>query len=247
MSNVLSVDGKEYVSAIAAGRHFEYSKDYMLLLIKQGKIDGRKVGNKWYVHIPSAEVFFKESKEKRSQRRREVSQARKVELKEYTKVRVAPKRRRVLVETLGVLMLAVAVGATGFAGTSPQVAVVSEGDTGFLEKIAVSLYDFISPSEVVETAAVTSIAQTQIETSPDAPIEAVSAHVGTTTYTSLVVAPDELFTATTIEEVKDSFSDSVEVSVDPENPETGIITPIFKNSKGEDYRFLMVPVKTETP
>lgn len=246
MSNVLSVDGKEYVSAIAAGKHFEYSKDYMLLLIKQGKIDGRKIGNKWYVHIPSAEVFFKESKEKRSLRRREVSQARKIELKEYTKVRVAPKRRRVLVETLLVLVLAVTVGATGFVGTSGQVATVSGSDAGFFEKLAMSLYDFVSPNDVVETDIGSSFAQ--IETIPDTTmVGAVSAHVGTTTYTSLVVAPDELFTATTIEEIKDSFSDSVEVSVDPENPETGIITPIFKDSKGEDYRFLMVPIKTATP
>ena len=74
----------------------------------------------------------------------------------------------------------------------------------------------------------------------------VSTRIGTTTVTSFVVAPDELFTSTTIDSIRDSFSDQVEVTIDPNNPDTGIITPEFKEGKGEPYRFLMVPVTAET-
>jgi hypothetical protein len=243
MSNILSVDGKEYVSAIAAGKHFDYSKDYMLLLIKQGKIDGRKIGNKWYVHIPSAEVFFKESKLKRSLRRKEVSQIRKAELEQHTKVRKTPKHRRVLIETLAVLVVALTIGSTGYIGSSTQVAEVARTEVGFLERIALSLYLFVSPNDVVSETNSTSMSTNNTsETSLVSEDNAISAHVGTTTYTSIVVAPNELFTATTIDAVKESFSDEVEVSIDPHDPSTGIITPIFKNKDEEEYRFIMVPV-----
>ncbi len=246
MSNLLMVDGKEYVSAAAAGKHFEYSKDYMLLLIKRGNIDGRKIGNKWYVYLPSAEVFFKESKVKRSLRRREVSQLRKVELQKHTKTRKAPINLHVLIETFAVLIVALAIGATGYIGSPSQVAEVAKSDTGFFERIAVYLYELVSPSDtVVENNISIPATHADATASENLGVDAISAHVGTTTYTSIVVAPNELFTTTTIESVKQSFSDDVEVSVDPQDPSTGIITPIFKESKGEEYRFIMVPVTTK--
>ena len=58
----------------------------------------------------------------------------------------------------------------------------------------------------------------------------------------IVVAPVENFSATAVDSVRDSFSDEVEVTVDPENADTGIVVPKFKDTRGEPYRFLMVPV-----
>lgn len=248
MTNILIIDGKEYKSATAAGKYFEYTKDYMLLLIKRGNIDGRKIGNKWYVHIPSAEVFFKKAKEKRSQRRVEISQTRKAELKEFSKVHSAPKHRRVLIETFAVLIIALSVGGAGYMGAVPQRATISASNTNFFETLAVSLYTFISPREVVLDAKLVSPArELKSNVTVTESENVVSEYAGTTTATSLVVAPSEVFTATSIESVKNSFSDEVEVSVDPKNPDTGIITPIFKESKSETYRFLMVPVKAVAP
>lgn len=45
-----------------------------------------------------------------------------------------------------------------------------------------------------------------------------------------------------LEDIKNSFADEVRIDVDPEDPETGIVTPIFKERTGEAYRFLMVPL-----
>ncbi|MFZ2252680.1 MAG: hypothetical protein WAW13_00730 [Minisyncoccia bacterium] len=248
MANILSIDGKEYTPATIAGKHFEYTKDYMLLLIKRGNIDGRKIGNKWYVHIPSAEVFFKKAKEKRSLRRVEISQTRKAELKEFSKVYAAPNHRRVLIETFAVLIIALSVGGAGYMGTVPQSAALVSSDTNFFKTLAVSLYTLVSPgTSVVSTEMSTPIVDEK-NTALDEEANVVSEHTRTaTTATAFVVAPEEVFTATSIEAVKDSFSDEVEVTVDPQNPETGIITPIFKKSEGEAYRFLMVPVKVATP
>lgn len=47
----------------------------------------------------------------------------------------------------------------------------------------------------------------------------------------------------TLDSVKSSFSDQIEIT--PGNtPNSGIIKPVFKNSKGDDYMYMVVPVKT---
>lgn len=251
MTSVLTIEGKEYVPATIAGKHFGYTKDYILLLTKQGHIDGQKIGNKWYVHIPSAEKYFRVAQAKREVRKKVISQERKAELKKYSHVRTQAKKsssyRLVGIEAIVVVVLALSIGATGYVGSIPQQATVHEGAYGFFEYIARSLYALISPEPEV-TVVTHATSQTSHESgSTTMEEESVSAFVGTTTRTSIIVAPDELFTATTVESIQDSFSDPVEVSVDPKNPQTGIITPVFKEKKGENYRFLMVPVTEHSP
>ncbi len=242
MTSVLTIEGKEYVPATIAGKHFGYTKDYLLMLIKQGHIDGQKIGNKWYVNIPSAEKHFRVAKAKREIRKKEISRERKEELRTHTKTRKtiqkkSTRRAPLALGALAVVVIAFSISAAQVNGVPQQQAAVSEG-VGFFENIARAVYDFVMPSRT-EVVSVSHPATTQI------PVEetAVSVFVGTTTHTSIIVAPDELFTATTIESIQDSFSDPVTVVVDPLNPNTGIITPVFKEGKqGEDYRFLMVPV-----
>jgi hypothetical protein len=67
-----------------------------------------------------------------------------------------------------------------------------------------------------------------------------------TVHTSLVIGPDEVLTTTRTESIRGSFSDDVSVSIDPHNPDTGIIIPHFKDKDGESYRYLMVPVNENT-
>ncbi|QQR64954.1 hypothetical protein IPH92_05400 [Candidatus Kaiserbacteria bacterium] len=243
MSSVLIIDGKEFVPALAAGKHFGYTKDYLLMLIKQGHIEGQKIGNKWYVNIPSAERHFRVTKAKREVRKKQVSQERKAELREYTKTqkpaqKVSPRRAPFALGVLAVVVIAFSMSVARISGMPQQQAAVSEA-AGFFESIARAVYDLVMPSR-------TEVVKVALPATTSVPMEesAISARVGTTTYSSLIVAPDELFTATTIESIQDSFSDPVTVAVDPENPNTGIITPVFKDGKqGEDYRFLMVPVE----
>ncbi len=247
MSSTLTIEDKEYVTATVAGRHFEYTKEYILYLIKQGKIDGRKVGHKWYVNIPSAEVFFRDAQEVRTQRNNEIREVRKIELKQHTKAKAPSKHHAVLVETLAVLVLALGIGTAGYMGTTTgaQTATVSESNVSFFESFANSIFSFFSPQDAVvftkEVIPTTPASQNQNTASA---FDGVSAQIGTTTHTAIVVAPGEIFTATTVQAVRESFSDPVEVSVDPANADTGVITPIFKGSDSEEYRFLMVPIKT---
>ena len=45
----------------------------------------------------------------------------------------------------------------------------------------------------------------------------------------------------TIQKIKASFSD--EVRVTPEDESSGIIVPIFREREGQEYIYLMVPVR----
>lgn len=166
--------------------------------------------------------FFKTSELVREARRKAISEARKTELKIHTRTRAKSHSHVALVETLAIVVIGLAIGATGYLGTVATPSAAIQGNYSFLEQLAVSVYRFVSPetSVVVHT-------NTQPK-NPSLEATAVSAQIATTTYTSLVVAPDELFTATSVESIQESFSDPVTVSIDPENPQTGIITPIFK-------------------
>lgn len=227
------LNGKKYTPATDVGHHFGYSKDYILMLIKQGKIDGQKIGHKWYAHLPSAENYFNTAKQEQEIQRKKLSEERKLELKKFSKVQKVAHHRIAVVETLVIVVIGLSLGVTGYLGTMPQESSAIRGGHSYFENIALALYTTLTPTP----AAVTESSRVALNDS------SISVHVGTTTNTALIVAPDELFTTTTVESVQDSFSDPVSIAVDPTNPTTGIITPEFKNQEGEAYRFLMVPVQ----
>lgn len=243
MSSLLIIEGKEYVPATIARKRFEYSKDYLLLLIKQGKIEGRKIGNKWYVYIPSAESFFKTAKVERIQKNTEVSQIRKAELREHMKVHKTSGHRKMLLETLAVLVVVLAVGSAGNMNVASQVAVVTASNSSFFESIAKSFHAFFVPEIVSTEEKVVANIQSESDSLAN---KSLFEGVASSTHDALIVAPSVDFTEADVKTLQDSFADPVEVSVDESNPETGIVTPIFKELKGEEYRFLMVPVKTNS-
>lgn len=233
MTNLLNVEGREYTAAIDAAKQFGYTKDYLLLLIKDGKIDGQKVGNKWYVHVPSVGQFFAEAKVRKEERRKRISIERKKELKSHTRVRFTGNQRTAVLETLAIVVIGLSLGVTGYVGTTvQQTAYVGEGAVNFIERFAVSLYSLIySDDERLSTSE--SVAPAGLGSSEQ---KEKSGGEG------VVVVPATDMTAETAESIRNSFSDPVEVSVDPEHPDTGIIIPKFKQGDGEAYRFLMVPI-----
>jgi len=242
MTNSLIVDDKEFVTAATAGKHFGYTKDYLLLLIKEEKIEGRKIGNKWYVYMPTAEFYFRRAKKDREAQRKMMSLKRKQEFKAHTRTREKSHRRTAVIETLVIVVLGLSLGATGYIGTTSNLtAAYGSGNSySVFEKLALSLYTLISPGDRVRVSE--SVNQVVV-----AQVAPASSLVGTNEQIqrdALIVAPAHLFSTTSVASIQDSFSDKVSVSVDPENERTGIITPIFKNSESESYRFLMVPVQT---
>lgn len=267
MSSEITFDGKKYIPATDAGKYFGYTKEYMLMLIKGGKIDGQKVKHKWFVNIPSAEVYFENAKLARVERRLKLSESRRVELREHVSqvvkevevedvVQVSPYTRHAqlaILETLVIVFLGISVGSFGYVSTSSPVATAHMSERGFLKGLAVYVYDFFSSDADTATPSDRVVVSLPVMTDGNShsEIQAISARIGTTTHTSLAISADELFTLTTtsVESIEASFSDPVDVAVDPQSPNTAIITPQFRDGKGEEYRFMMVPVEvnTQTP
>lgn len=237
MSNLLNVEGKTYTAAAVAGKQFGYSKDYLLLLIKGGKIDGRKVGNKWYVHVPSAQLFFKDAEVKREERRKQISLERKSELQEHLSVKLSGHHKTALVETFAILIIGLSLGAAGYMGTASQAATVSGNTFTFFEKVAVTFHSFLSSEAPEEVAPDEALAVDDASEGEHSPVFRESE--------GFVVAPADEFSAESAASLRASFSDPVEVRIDPENPDTGIVIPEFKEEKGEPYRFLLVPMSLD--
>ncbi len=253
MSETLSLSGHEYIPATAAGKRFGYTSDYITMLARQGHIEATKVGHQWFVIESSVQDFINHKTKEKDARANALRLERKAELSHFQKAQVEEvteaKQKHHLValtETLVILIIGLSLGASGYVMTSPQTQTASLSSTSYsaVERLALSLYTFVSGSETQNsfTQKLTD-AKGFIPLDADSSLGGVVASNGTTTHTTLIVAPNEVMTATTVESIRDSFSDDVAVSVDPEHPDTGIIIPQFREKEGEAYRFLAVPVK----
>ncbi len=250
MSQTLSINGVEFISASQAGKQFGYTRDYMLTLAREGKIDGQKIGNRWYINPVSAKDFFARAEVEREERRRTISLERKAELRQHVEVDTGVRKHVAFAETFAVLVLGLSLGLLGYlstdrggvlSGASSQSVSSAVSSGSFFEDLAVSFYEFISPSKnemVLVTTPVESLSDDPIE--EDVPL-AQNAKGDQVTPSSLVVFPESSLSSTSVAEIQASFSDDVTVTFDTENPDMGLIVPHFKNTEREAYRFLMVP------
>ncbi len=250
MSETLSLSGHEYIPATAAGKRFGYTSDYITMLARQGHIEATKVGHQWFVIESSVQDFINHKTKEKDARANALRAERKAELTQYQKAQVeevteAKQKHHLvaLMETLVILVIGLSLGASGYVMTTPDAQTASLSSTSYsaVERLALSLYTFVSGSEKTVTYTAETTNPTPIQNGASA---AVSVALGTTTHTTLIVAPNEVMTATTVESIRDSFSDDVAISVDPEHPDTGIIVPQFREKEGEAYRFLLVPLET---
>lgn len=259
-----NIEDARLIPAVEVGKHFGYTKDYILLLVKQGKISGKKIGHKWFADLESAKVFFDTASREREERRKKISLERKVEFRNnQSKVSIAPvvtqvsarassRKRSALVETCAVMLIGLTVGLLGYLVSSTQqyqVAATYEAVTeeSFFKKLAFSLYDLFSPQEFdmdkIHVSTSTEVLVGDGVGSRDDKEVVEGAGVTDAQDDSVVVVPVAQMGTSTLREIANSFSDEVTVTHDPENSDMGVIVPKFKNREGEAYRFLMVPVQ----
>ena len=73
------IDGKEFLSAADAGQQFGYTSDYVSKLAREGKINGKKIGNAWFVEERSLSSFIVSKKKQEEERRQELRRQRQEE------------------------------------------------------------------------------------------------------------------------------------------------------------------------
>jgi CO dehydrogenase/acetyl-CoA synthase epsilon subunit len=253
MSQVLTIDNRDYIPAGKVGKHFGYTRDYILMLARDGKIDGRKIGHRWYVNLESTKLYFENAEKARSKQKEIIREERKSELRAHAVVHThARSTSGRMVEVIAILLIGIIIAGAGYVGvqgnTQYASALGSGESSSFFSRVAESLYNFFTGTRTTEiTTSYKEISEESEETIKPEEEEVRVAEIPSTmevktVHTSLVIAPGEVMTSTTVESIRDAFSDDVSVSVDPHNPDTGIIVPHFKERDGEEYRFLIVPV-----
>lgn len=251
MSQTITIDGVAYVPAVEAGRHFGYTKIYILNLVKQGDIVGKKIGQKWYVNLASGERYFTNAHARRREQLETMRREGQARVRKYEHTRASHHKRTAVLHTLLILIIGLSIGATGYLGTvSIERASATESNTNIFEQLARSLYAFISGNREPVAIGTTSVDVTDTVLGGMA-INDREAGVTTTSgpraralgqSEGVIIAPESALTAESINALRDSFADSVTITIDPNIPDTGTIVPHFKSSDGEAYRFLMVPV-----
>ena len=74
MRDIQFFDGLEYVSAVHAAKAAKLARDYVTKLCREGKVDGKQVGTKWYVNENSLAAFLAEQEVIKRHRSAERSQ-----------------------------------------------------------------------------------------------------------------------------------------------------------------------------
>jgi hypothetical protein len=243
MSQTLTVSGSEFIPASEAGKRFGYTREYILLLAREGKISAQKVGSRWFVDPHSVAHFCETTKAVQIVRRERLRRERKAELVERQAVDTTRHRNLAVLETLVIVGLGSVVGLLGFLTTTQNLATTTVAFERWStwERVAVALYELVSPRSVVVTHSIPVPSTPVLPAQTDAIDSALAP-----TPVGMVVAPAQTFSTTSVESIRASFSDPVSVAFDPSRPDTGIITPHFRGRTGESYRFLIVPVATTT-
>lgn len=254
MSNAIVIGEQHFIPAREAGKLVNYRADYISKLAREGKIEATRVGGKWYVSPESTKAFFKEMEESKKARSEELRRERKAEQQRYQEeigekdvVETHHGKVTALVETFVIVFLGIAVGMTGYASVpasgSVQQAGVFDSGLSVLEHVALRLYTFFTPTEVhvyvAETATKINKEPVQQWSKPGADQE--EEHAAESLREGLFVISPDVSEAEYIESIKAQFSDEVEVTLQ-EGGSRGEIVPIFRERRGETYRFITVPM-----
>lgn len=241
MSSALFIDGKKYILARDAKKYFSYTKDYLLLLAKEGKVEGKKIGAKWYLNVESIENFFAHVEQTKKERSELLRHTRKLELKTRNVAMVQSpishnrvvRNSAALLHTFAIACVGIAMGTLGYVGvTSPQIH--NQSVTARLEYLARQTYTSLqgdtSSAQVFGGVGALSSTQSFATTVP-------------TLAQGLVIIPDAA--SMTVSEIQSSFSDPVSVAFDEPNGQTGVVTPAFTDDN-TSYRFILVPKISDT-
>ena len=266
MNDDLKIDGKIYISSRRAAEMTKYSNDYIGQLCRSGKIDAHIMGRAWFIeehsiseHKRLAEEALKERYKLYSlQRKKEIGRAPAGSLlsgasttvagfsvAEYAPLPQAIVFRRALGVLVALVMLVgvlsfgyLSLAPTGLGSGGGEVAGVYEAVRRFGSAIH-GVYSWLAnlTNSSDQFAFNNSGAQGLLG--------GESIDEGAETTSGIVVVPSQGL-AMRDEEAKKrieaSFSD--EVTIRPDQSGTaGVITPVFKENKGDDYVYVLVPVK----
>ncbi len=233
MTTDLFIEGKNYISVRRASQETGYAQDYIGQLCRQKKIPAKLVGRTWFVDIESLARYksgivpVTNNKISRSVEKPAHLGSTSINYEAESSVELPKlvKKRHYELDSFKL-------------HKDPSVLALSLIVTLFVVgNSVVSWVNYLAPELLIIKGDEKSLALVG---------EAVPASVAepdSSLGEGMVVFPKDENTDEKIDNIKNSFSDEVEVFFD-EGGESGVIRPVFRTSGDtHDYAFVMVPVK----
>lgn len=260
MSEYIEINNKKFIPGSAAAKAVGYTNDYVTKLAREGKIDGLKIGRRWMVSETAIWEFAEKKEKEKTKRNERIRQERLVEqeangnhkkirksrrtLQESNTHSVTPRslksgipiidsgRNVALLQTCTVFAVSILIAATSqITFDERQLANASRSGSATIADAALWLYEFISPPPQITT-----------ETAGQTGRESETTEGRSEKY-GLVVLPAE--EEERLQSIRNAFSDEVEIELDPEVPEEGVIRPRFRDRLGDPYNFLFVLLRPD--
>ena len=245
MAHNVEIGGISYIPTHEAAKAVGYTSDYVCKLAREQKIAAKRVGRFWFVDPISLEKFYSIANRERKERNEKLRTVRKLERKEKTAhFSFQMPQNRKLNPQIRAFFGATATIVTGLAvGFIFYSSLTIPFDTHMMRVI--SLYGETQKMARQTNHALSGIAlnlksSANIFSSPGN--QQIASHEGNREREGVVVVPSTT-PQTEIDRIHESFSDEVDVSFDDPDSTAGVITPIFRERDGDQFRFLLVPVK----
>ncbi len=257
MAKQLEINGKMYEPSSAVAGNFGYTSDYVSKLAREGKVLGTLVGRQWYVDRNSLSEFLEQVAKQKSVRQEVLRTERKIERAVMSThvgltAPTIPKPTHALAQSVAIFAVLFFMGTFSFVAIEERLsfADIEQG----VEVVGVDLLHVFPGSEAVQpNSQVAFLGWFKSFWSPEPIPLQEQAPEKVASDNGVLMAPAEQSeqglvlldggtTASQVEAVRSQFSDPVTVRF--EDDSSGIITPIFKNKSDENYRFLLVPVKS---
>lgn len=252
MTQIKEIDGKKYLSARSASKLVGYSSDYVTRLARQGKIDAERIENQWFVEPESLKLFTLNAEAEKRNRKEKLREERLSERSESLRhaneevliSQMNSARNSSIAQTA--ILTACLFLLLNIFWFSYESKLNTTALFGGLSEIGSLLSDAVIEPIPEFVSQVASFAFVQdLERNSDLPetlqVEQDSSGSDQSDFQGIVLFGEEEGDDEYIENVRESFSDEVQVDFDSED--SGVITPVFKERDGESYRFLLVPVK----
>lgn len=240
-------DSQRYLSARDAAALVGYTPDYVTRLAREGKVVAEKEGRQWFVERDSLKLFTLEVEAEKRVRSEELREERRNErYRTLHKVQAEVLANEVDNGGLFAFLQTVAVAVCLFIGLQVVWFAVESGvDTTALAAGVEKVGQQMSAAVITPLTRNKTVAQ---ETTGDTGSDSNNVLSGGV-YTDPVSSDDPDFSGVILSHEQEggsrtstlrrTFADDVEVEFKDDG--TGVVTPVFRDEEGEEYRILLVP------
>jgi hypothetical protein len=264
MKDSIKIDGKIYISSRRAAEISRYSNDYIGQLCRGGKINSRMMGRAWFVDQDNLLEYKKSAEEALQTRYRMAGQVQhriyadaggaavivpsaKITTRDTFTHRQSSTRGQRIMASVLILLICAAGSVTldrvgiidissminnvhvyGLVDTADLIAQDIDAQVDSSAALFGSLFSARSISP--QTAALYSSVATSTDTTTDS------------SFNGIAVVPSRDSDEYTKQQIRNSFSDAVTITPD-QSGTAGVITPVFKKTTGDEFMYVLVPVK----